>query len=70
MVAFENAPHIIRCNVLMLGLIDTSMVIEGYHHATGTPRDALRKQRSAQVPMGRMGDGLGDSKSRIIPCLR
>src|SRR5580765_3898755 len=54
-LAFENAPHNIRCNVLMLGYIDTPMAIEGYHRATGTPRDTLRKQRDAQVPMGRMG---------------
>jgi NAD(P)-dependent dehydrogenase (short-subunit alcohol dehydrogenase family) len=54
-MAFENAPHNIRCNVLMLGLIDTPMAIEGYHLATGTPRDTLRKQRDARVPMGRMG---------------
>src|SRR4051794_19619586 len=54
-LAFENAPHNIRCNVLMLGLIDTPMAIEGFHQATGTPRDTLRKQRDAKVPMGRMG---------------
>jgi NAD(P)-dependent dehydrogenase (short-subunit alcohol dehydrogenase family) len=54
-LAFENAPHNIRCNVLMLGMIDTPMAIEGYHQATGTPRDTLRKQRNAKVPMGRMG---------------
>ncbi|MBA2398574.1 MAG: SDR family oxidoreductase [Bradyrhizobium sp.] len=54
-IAFENAPHNIRCNVLMLGMIDTPMAIEGFHQATGTPRDILRKQRDARVPMGRMG---------------
>ena len=54
-LAFENAPHNIRCNILMLGMIDTPMAIEAFHQATGTPRDSLRKQRDAQVPMGRMG---------------
>lgn len=54
-LAFENAPYNIRCNVLLLGLMDTPMGIE-YHHATsGTPREELRAQRSAQVPMKRMG---------------
>ena len=48
-LAFENAPYNIRCNVLLLGLIDTPMAIDGYHRATGTPRDTLRKQRDAQV---------------------
>jgi NAD(P)-dependent dehydrogenase (short-subunit alcohol dehydrogenase family) len=37
-LAFENAPHNIRCNVLMLGMIDTPMAIEGYHQATGAIR--------------------------------
>jgi NAD(P)-dependent dehydrogenase (short-subunit alcohol dehydrogenase family) len=54
-LAFENAPHNIRANVLMLGYIDTPMAIEGYHEATGTPRDELRAQRDALVPLGRMG---------------
>jgi len=44
-LAFENARHNIRCNVLMLGMIDTPMAIEGYHRVTGTPRAPLRKQR-------------------------
>ena len=69
-LAFENAPHNIRCNVLMLGLIDTPMAIEGYHHATGTPRDTLRKQRRCTSPDGPHGDGLGDGESRSVPCLR
>jgi NAD(P)-dependent dehydrogenase (short-subunit alcohol dehydrogenase family) len=57
-MAFENAPHNIRCNVIMLGLIDTPMAIEGYHQATGLPRDEIRKQRDSTVPMGRMGTAL------------
>jgi NAD(P)-dependent dehydrogenase (short-subunit alcohol dehydrogenase family) len=44
-LAFENARHNIRCNVLMLGFVDTPMAIEGDHKVTGTPRDTLRKQR-------------------------
>jgi NAD(P)-dependent dehydrogenase (short-subunit alcohol dehydrogenase family) len=65
-IAFENAPHNIRCNVLMLGLIDTPMAIEGYHQATGTPRDTLRKQRDAQVPMGRMGTAWETAKVAVF----
>lgn len=57
-MAFENAPHNVRCNVIMLGLIDTPMAIEGYHAATGVPRDEIRKQRDKTVPMGRMGTAL------------
>ncbi len=54
-LAFENAPYNIRCNVLMLGLIDTPMGIEGWHAATGKSREELRKERDQTVPMGRMG---------------
>ena len=54
-LAFENAPHGIRANVLMLGFIDTPMAMEGYHKATGIPRDELRKKRDKKVPLGRMG---------------
>jgi NAD(P)-dependent dehydrogenase (short-subunit alcohol dehydrogenase family) len=54
-LAFENAPHNIRCNIMMLGMMDTPIGIETYHSQTGTPRDVIRKQRSAAIPMGRMG---------------
>jgi NAD(P)-dependent dehydrogenase (short-subunit alcohol dehydrogenase family) len=54
-LAFENAPHRIRCNVMMLGMIDTPMGIETYHQNSGTPRETIRKQRDAMVPFGRMG---------------
>ena len=67
-LAFENAPHNIRCNVLMLGMIDTPMAIEGYHQATGTPRDTLRKS-GCKSPNGPHGYGLGDGESRSIPGL-
>ena len=65
-LAFENAPHNIRCNVLMLGMIDTPMAIEGYHRATGKPREELRKQRDAQVPMGRMGTAWETAKVGVF----
>ncbi len=54
-LAFENAPYNIRCNALLLGLIDTPMAIEGFHAATGQPRETLRAERDGRVPLGRMG---------------
>ncbi len=54
-LAFENAPYNIRCNVLMLGLIDTPVGIENAHAFTGRPREEVRKERDQTVPMGRMG---------------
>ena len=50
----------------MFGPIDTPMAIEGYHQATGTPRDTLRKQRDAQVPMGRMGNAWETAKVAVF----
>ena len=47
-------------------MIDTPMAIEGYHKATGTPRDALRKQRDAQIPMGRMGTAWETAKVAVF----
>jgi NAD(P)-dependent dehydrogenase (short-subunit alcohol dehydrogenase family) len=65
-MAFENAPHNVRCNVIMLGLIDTPLAIEAYHTATGKPRDEIRKQRDASVPMGRMGTALETAKVAVF----
>ena len=65
-LAFENAPYNIRCNVLMLGFIDTPLAIEGYHAATQKPREEIRRERDKSVPMGRMGVG----SLRAIPGLR
>ena len=59
-LAFENAPYNIRCNVLMLGLIDTLLAIEGYHELTGRPREEIRKERDQAAPMGPDGDPLGN----------
>jgi NAD(P)-dependent dehydrogenase (short-subunit alcohol dehydrogenase family) len=54
-LAFENAPHNVRANLLMLGYIDTPLAIEAYHSWSGRPRDEIRAERHASVPMGRMG---------------
>jgi NAD(P)-dependent dehydrogenase (short-subunit alcohol dehydrogenase family) len=65
-LAFENAPYNVRANMLMLGFIDTPMAIEGYHEATGTPRDELREQRGITVPMGRMGSPWETAKVAVF----
>jgi NAD(P)-dependent dehydrogenase (short-subunit alcohol dehydrogenase family) len=55
-LATGNASHGIRANVIMPGLMNTPMAIEGYV-AAGRDRDALIRARDAQVPLGgRMGD--------------
>jgi NAD(P)-dependent dehydrogenase (short-subunit alcohol dehydrogenase family) len=55
-LAIGNAKYGIRANAIMPGLIDTPMAIEGIARATGKAKDALRRERDAQVPLrGRMG---------------
>lgn len=55
-LAIGNAKHGIRANVIMPGLMNTPMAIEGISEARGVPREKLIEQRDAQVPLGgRMG---------------
>lgn len=54
-LAMANARYGIRANVIMPGLMNTPMAIEGYV-AAGRDRDELIRSRDAQVPLGaRMG---------------
>lgn len=55
-LALGNARFGIRVNVIMPGLIDTPMAIEGISKARGITKDDLRRQRDASVPLlGKMG---------------
>lgn len=55
-LAMSNAKHGIRANVIMPGLMNTPMAIEGLTEALGVDREALIARRDAQVPLGgRMG---------------
>jgi NAD(P)-dependent dehydrogenase (short-subunit alcohol dehydrogenase family) len=55
-LAIGNAKYGIRANVIMPGLMNTPMAIEGIASARGIPREELIRQRDAQVPLlGRMG---------------
>jgi len=54
-VAMGNAKYGIRANIIMPGLMETPMAIEGFV-AAGRERDALIDQRNASVPLkGGMG---------------
>jgi NAD(P)-dependent dehydrogenase (short-subunit alcohol dehydrogenase family) len=56
-LATGNARYGIRANVIMPGLMNTPMAIEGYV-AAGHEREALIARRDASVPLGgRMGSG-------------
>ena len=55
-LAVGNAKHGIRANVIMPGLMNTPMAIEGISSATGVPKEKLIEARDRQVPLGgRMG---------------
>ncbi|MGH0036578.1 MAG: SDR family NAD(P)-dependent oxidoreductase [Myxococcota bacterium] len=55
-LAIGNAKHGIRANVIMPGLMNTPMAIEGISRGRGVDREELIAQRDRLVPLGgRMG---------------
>jgi NAD(P)-dependent dehydrogenase (short-subunit alcohol dehydrogenase family) len=55
-LAIGNARHNIRANVIMPGLMNTPMAIEGISRGRGIDRETLIEQRDRMVPLGgRMG---------------
>lgn len=51
-LAVENARHGVRVNVVMPGLLDTPMAIEGSAMRTGMSLEAVREQRNKAVRLG------------------
>lgn len=51
-IAMENAKYNIRANVIMPGLMNTPMAIEGISKARKIPKEELIRQREARVPLG------------------
>ncbi len=55
-LAMENARHGVRVNTIMPGLLDTPMAIDAWAARLQTPREEIRAQRDALVPLkGKMG---------------
>ena len=55
-IAVENAPHGVRANVVLPGLIDTPMAIVRRADERGVDRDVIRAERNERVPLeNRMG---------------
>lgn len=55
-MAYHEAAKGVRCNAITPGLMDTPMAIEGQSKRMGIAREDLRAQRTASVPMDRMGE--------------
>lgn len=57
LLAFENAPHGVRVNVLMPGMVDTPAAVEAPARSAGASVLDVRTARNARVPLaGGMGD--------------
>lgn len=54
-IAMENAAYGVRANAILPGLIDTPMAIERRAQERSVPRDVVRAERDALVPMRCMG---------------
>jgi NAD(P)-dependent dehydrogenase (short-subunit alcohol dehydrogenase family) len=55
-LAIENAPHGVRANVILPGLMDTPMAVDTRARASNRSRAEVAAERDAQVPLrGRMG---------------
>jgi len=65
-IAFENAKHGVRANAILPGLIDTPMAIERRAEETGVPRDVIRRERDALVPMGHMGTAMDVANAALF----
>jgi NAD(P)-dependent dehydrogenase (short-subunit alcohol dehydrogenase family) len=51
-IAMDNAKFNIRANVIMPGLMNTPMAIEGISKMRGIAKDQLIRDRNARVPLG------------------
>ena len=57
-LALDNAPHGVRVNTIMPGLLDTPMAIDAWAAALQRPREEVRTERDAMVPLrAKMGSG-------------
>lgn len=55
-LAVEHAPHGIRANSILPGLMNTPMIVEPLKKHYGPDTEAMLAERDAQCPMGHMGD--------------
>jgi NAD(P)-dependent dehydrogenase (short-subunit alcohol dehydrogenase family) len=65
-LAMENAPHGIRANAILPGLIDTPMAIERRARERNVPREQVRAERDALVPLGFMGSAMDVANAAVF----
>jgi len=65
-LAMENAQYGIRANAILPGLIDTPMAIERRARERGVPREQIRQERNALVPLGRMGTAWDTANAAVF----
>ncbi len=66
-LAMSNAKYGIRANVIMPGLLDTPMAIEGHAKARNIDRERLRAERNALVPLRkRMGSAWDTANAAVF----
>ena len=51
-IAMDNAKYNVRASVIMPGLMNTPMAIEGISKSRGIPKEELIRQRESRVPLG------------------
>jgi NAD(P)-dependent dehydrogenase (short-subunit alcohol dehydrogenase family) len=56
-LALQHAPHNIRVNAILPGLIDTPMAVETRARAWNQTREQVVAERNAKIPLGRSGTG-------------
>src|SRR5262249_58712397 len=57
-LAVDNAPHGVRVNTIMPGLLDTPMAVDTWAARLNVPIERIRERRDSQVPLGaKMGTG-------------
>jgi len=54
-LALQNAPHGIRVNTILPGLISTPMAVETRSRTFNQPREQVVAERVAKIPLGREG---------------
>jgi len=65
-IARQYAPKQIRCNVILLGMMDTPHIRTYYRDKPPEEVDRIMRQRDAHCPMGHMGDAWDAARAALF----